>query len=200
MLSRSKTQPRPWRCGCHRARAPGALSTFYVRRTPNRGGEPMLWRRWLKWLVVLDTDRQILLAQEASARAPITARQCSTPADHRYCSRGCPTRCGTSRRRVRQRAQPPRHVRERLGAVRVIPAKRGKATWWVQGYRGRMRTAFPSLLYRRGALVESVFWAVKRKLCRREPRGPEPRNAAHTGAALLGLAYNLLYRLRPCPI
>ncbi len=45
--------------------APGALSTFYVRRTPNRGGEPMLWRRWLKWFVVVDTDRQILLAQEA---------------------------------------------------------------------------------------------------------------------------------------
>jgi hypothetical protein len=37
--------------------APGAISTFYVRRTQNRGGEPMLWRRWLKWLVVVDTDR-----------------------------------------------------------------------------------------------------------------------------------------------
>ena len=27
--------------------APGAISTFYVWRTHNRGGEPMLWRRWL---------------------------------------------------------------------------------------------------------------------------------------------------------
>jgi len=45
--------------------APGAISTFYVRRTHNRGGEPMLWRRWLKWLVVVDTDRQMVLAQEA---------------------------------------------------------------------------------------------------------------------------------------
>ena len=46
--------------------APGALSTFYVRRTHNRGGgEPMLWRRWLKWLIVVDTKRQVLLAQEA---------------------------------------------------------------------------------------------------------------------------------------
>jgi hypothetical protein len=25
--------------------APGAVSTFYIRRTRNRGGEPMLWRR-----------------------------------------------------------------------------------------------------------------------------------------------------------
>jgi Transposase domain (DUF772) len=45
--------------------APGPISTFYVRRTNNRGGEPMLWRRWLKWLVVVDTDRQMVLAQEA---------------------------------------------------------------------------------------------------------------------------------------
>jgi hypothetical protein len=27
--------------------APGTISTFYVRRTQNRGSEPMLWRRWL---------------------------------------------------------------------------------------------------------------------------------------------------------
>ena len=42
--------------------APGAISTFYVRRTQNRGGTPMLWRRWLKWLVAVDTDRQMVLA------------------------------------------------------------------------------------------------------------------------------------------
>jgi hypothetical protein len=38
---------------------PGTISTFYVWRTQNRGGEPMLWRsKWLKWLVVVvDTDR-----------------------------------------------------------------------------------------------------------------------------------------------
>jgi hypothetical protein len=45
--------------------APGPISTFYVRRTRNRRGEPMLWRRWLKWLVVVDTDRQVVLAQVA---------------------------------------------------------------------------------------------------------------------------------------
>src|SRR3712207_4007324 len=55
-------------------------------------------------------------------------------------------------------------------AVSVIPAKRGKATWQLQGYRAQMRVAFPSQLYRRRALVESVFSAVKRKLCRHEHR------------------------------
>ncbi len=62
-----------------------------------------------------------------------------------------------------------RHVHERLGAVSVIPAKRGKATWRLQGYRAQMRIAFPSRLYRRRALVESVFSAVKRKLSARAP-------------------------------
>ena len=49
----------------------------------------------------------------------------------------------------------------------MIPAKRGKATWQLQGYRAQMRVAFPSQLYRRRALVESVFSAVKRKLSAR---------------------------------
>lgn len=50
--------------------APGAISTFYVRRTHNRDGEPMLWRKWLKWLVVVDTDHQVVLAQEAACSGP----------------------------------------------------------------------------------------------------------------------------------
>jgi hypothetical protein len=43
----------------------GAISTFYVQRTQERGGKPMLWRRWLKWLVEVDTQTQPVLAQEA---------------------------------------------------------------------------------------------------------------------------------------
>jgi Transposase DDE domain/Transposase domain (DUF772) len=174
--------------------APGAVSTFYVRRTRNRGGEPMLWRRWLKWLVVVDTDRQILLAQEA----------CSGPYNGSAMLRPL---TDTAREAVPlgvvladaefDSEHNHRHVRERLGAVSVIPAKGGKATWRVQGYRARMRTAFPSLLYRRRALVESVFSAVKRKLSARAPgRSLETQRIQ---ALLLGLAYNL-YRLRPCPI
>jgi hypothetical protein len=62
-----------------------------------------------------------------------------------------------------------RHVRDRLAAVSVIPAKRGKATWQVQGYRAKMQAAFPHQLYRRRALVESLFSAVKRKLSSRAP-------------------------------
>jgi hypothetical protein len=174
--------------------APGAISTFYVRRTHNRGGEPMLWRRWLKWLVVVDTDRQMVLSQEACSgpyngsamlRPLVDAAHEVTPlsvvlADAEFDSE-----------------HNHRHVRERLAAASVIPAKRGKATWQVRGHRAKMRAAFPCRLYRRRALVESVFSAVKRKLSSRAPgRSLETQRMQ---ALLLGLAYNL-YRLRFCPV
>ena len=174
--------------------APGAISTFYVRRTHKRGGEAMLWRRWLKWLVVVDTDRQMVLAQEACSgpyngsamlRPLVDAAHELTPlgvvlADAEFDSE-----------------HNHRHVHERLAAASVIPAKRGKATWHVQGYRAKMRVAFPPQLYRRRALLESVFSAVKRKLSARAP-GRSLRMQRRQ-ALLLGLAYNL-YRLRPCPV
>src|SRR3712207_3242789 len=62
-----------------------------------------------------------------------------------------------------------RHVREKIGALSVIPAKRGGASWEVRGYRAEMHAEFPRELYRRRALVESVFSAVKRKLSTRAP-------------------------------
>jgi len=62
-----------------------------------------------------------------------------------------------------------RHVREKIGALSVIPAKRGGANWEIQGYLAEMRVEFPSQLYRGQALVESVFSAVKRKLSARAP-------------------------------
>ncbi|MDQ3929468.1 MAG: transposase [Chloroflexota bacterium] len=90
-----------------------------------------------------------------------------------------------------------RHVHEQLAATSVIPAKRGKATWRVEGYRAKMRAAFPRQLYTRRALVESVFSAVKRKLSARAPgRSLEMQR---TQALLLGLAYNL-YRLSPAQL
>src|SRR3712207_8891911 len=60
----------------------------------------------------------------------------------------------------------------------VIPAKRGKATWRVQGHRAEMRVAFPRQLYRRRALVESVFSAVKRKLSARDRKSTR-LNSSH---------------------
>jgi len=172
--------------------APGTISTFYVRRTQNRGGEPMLWRKWLKWLVVVDTDRQIVLAQEACS-GPYNGSAMLRPlvdAAHEVTPLGAVLADAEF-----DSEHNHRHVRQQLAAVSVIPAKRGKVTWQVQGNRAKMRAAFPRQLYRRRALVESVFSAVKRKLSARAPG--RTLEMQRMQALLLGLAYNL-YRLRPC--
>ena len=75
----------------------------------------------------------------------------------------------------------------------MIPAKRGKKTWRVRGVRAEMRRAFPQPIYRRRALIESVFSSVKRKLSARAP-GRSLRTQMRQ-ALLLGLSFNL-YRLR----
>src|SRR5262249_47190396 len=43
-----------------------------------------------------------------------------------------------------------------LGADRIIPAKRGKPTWHLQGIRAQMRANFPVARYRQRSLVEIV--------------------------------------------
>jgi hypothetical protein len=45
----------------------GAISTFFVRRMHHHTQQPMPWRKWLKWLVVVDLDRRLILAQKAHA-------------------------------------------------------------------------------------------------------------------------------------
>lgn len=88
--------------------------------------------------------------------------------------------------------QNHQHVRERMGAQSVVPAKRGKAGWMISGERAEMRRDFPRALYGQGTLVESVISAVKRKL---SPRAPGRLQAMEQKQALLlGLAYNC-YRL-----
>jgi transposase-like protein DUF772/DDE family transposase len=84
-------------------------------------------------------------------------------------------------------------VRRQLKALSVIPAKRGKKTWRVRGVRAQMRRAFPQRLYRRRALVESVFSAAKRKLSARAPGRTLLTQVRQ--ALVLGLAFNL-YRLK----
>ncbi len=68
--------------------------------------------------------------------------------------------------RRRARVAVDRHG---LGARSVIPANRGKKTWHVRGVRAELRRAFPHRIYRRRALIESVFSSVKRKLSARAP-------------------------------
>jgi hypothetical protein len=155
--------------------APVALSIFYVRRTHNRGDEPMLWRRWLKWLIVVDAKRQVLLVQEACSSGPYNSsamlRPLTEAAREVASARRGSGRCDIS---IASREPPLRARMVRSGETE--PGEAGQGNMWAsRGHRARMRVAFPhvafphvafpSRLYRRRALVESVFSALKRKLC-----------------------------------
>src|SRR5262249_50834054 len=48
--------------------APGSISTFFVKRAHHRKGSTdgnLPWRYWLKWVVVVDVERRLLLGQIA---------------------------------------------------------------------------------------------------------------------------------------
>lgn len=45
--------------------AQGAVSTFFVRRMYHHTQQPLPWRHWLKWLAVVDVERQLILSQSA---------------------------------------------------------------------------------------------------------------------------------------
>lgn len=94
--------------------APGAISTFYVQRTQNRDGKPMPWRRWLKWLILIDTQRQLVLAQEACSGPYNGSAMLRSTGGQRPC--GHATRPGLGRCGVRQRTKPsPRSRTARSG-------------------------------------------------------------------------------------
>jgi hypothetical protein len=170
--------------------AQGAVSTYFVRRLHHRGQKALPWRHWLKWLVVADLDQQILLSQSAR-RGPWN--DCGTlPALVEAASHQArlgvvlaDAECDSERNHT--------YIRKQLRARSVIPAKRGKKTWRVRGVRAEMRRAFPHRLYRRRALVETLFSSVKRKLSARAP-GRSLRMQVRQ-ALLLGLSFNL-YRLK----
>jgi hypothetical protein len=169
--------------------AQGAVSTFFVRRMHHHGQKPLPWKHWLKWVVVADLDPQFLFSQIARrgpwndcANLPVVVQAASerTPiglvlADAEFDSESNHT-----------------NIRRELGAQSVIPAKRGKKTWRIHGVRAEMRRSFPQRLYRRRALIESLFSSIKRQLSARAPG-----RSLHTQmrqALLLSLSFNL-YRL-----
>lgn len=170
--------------------AQGAVSTFFVRRLHHHGQKPLPWRHWLKWVVVADLDQQFLLSQTAR-RGPWN--DCANlPAVVKTASQQ--TRIGLVLADAEFDSERNHtYIRQQLGAQSVIPAKRGKKTWRVHGVRAEMRRAFPQQLYRRRALIESVFSSVKRKLSARAPGRSLSMQVRQ--ALLLGLSFNL-YRLR----
>ena len=167
----------------------GAVSTFFVRRLPHHTHQPLPWRHGLKWLVVVDIDQHLLLAQ-AACRGPWN--DCTH----------LPVLVGAASHSARiglvlaeaefEGGATITYIRQQLGADSVLPARRGKRNWRLRGIRAEMRRAFPARKYGRRPLVESVFSRGKRKLSARAPG--RTLFTQQRPALLLGLAFNL-YRL-----
>jgi hypothetical protein len=168
--------------------APGAISTFFINRKRDRG-KGLPWRYWLKWVVVVETKHQLLLAQIAK-RGPYNDCALLRPlldiahpvmpasmvlADAEFDSE-----------------RNHKHIRDVHHLKSIIPAKRGKKTWHLKGIRAQMKHNFPAKQYSQRNLIETVFSAVKRKLSTRAPGRSLATQAMQ--ALILGLAYNL-YRL-----
>jgi hypothetical protein len=165
-----------------------ASSTFFIRRIEQRPRGMTRWSYWLKWLVVVDLDKQIILAQRGRQAPWCDCRALPELVD----AASRVTRIGLVLADAEfDTEQNHQHIRQRLGARSVIPAKRGRSSR--VGIRGRMARNFPEKIYRQRAKVETVFSVVKRKISARAPGRSLPMQKLQAG--LLALAYNF-YRLR----
>lgn len=168
--------------------APGAISTFFINRKRDRG-EGLPWRYWLKWIVVVETKHQLLLAQIAK-RGPYN--DCALLRPLVDIAHEVMPACLVLADGEFDSERNHKHIREVHHMNSVIPAKRGKKTWHLKGIRAQMKSNFPAKKYSQRNLIETVFSVVKRKLSARAPGHSLATQALQ--ALILGLAYNL-YKL-----
>ncbi len=171
--------------------APGAISTFFIRRREQHGGAAMPWRYWLKWLLAVDTRLRVILAQKAH-QGPVNDCATLRPLLDEVVPGNCIGTVVADAEFDSERNH--RHIREQIGAQSIIPAKRGKPGWKLHGVRAQMRVAFPAERYRQRVHAETVFSAIKRKLSAKAPG--RSLTTQRKQALLLGLAYNI-YKLWP---
>jgi IS5 family transposase len=165
-----------------------SVSTFFLRRLEQHAHGTRPRRPWLKWLIVVDVQQQILLAQRARQGPGCDAR--ALPGLLDVAARGAPLGVVLADAEFDSEANH-QHIRQRLGAKSIIPARRrGVPNGTI---RNQMFRAFPKKPYRQRNKIESIFSAVKRKLSSRAPGRSLATQIRQ--ALLLGLAYNL-YRLR----
>ena len=166
-----------------------SVSTFFIRRLEQHAQRSPQHRHWLKWVIVVDVQQQILLAQRAHQGPGSDVRFLPPLLD--VAARGAPIRVVLADAEFDSEPNH-QHIRQRLGAQSIIPAKRRGVP--NGAIRNLMFRRFPAKPYRQRAKIESIFSVVKRKLSSRAP-GRSLRIQIRQ-ALLLGLAYNL-YRLRP---
>ena len=168
-----------------------AVSTYFIRRVEQHAGGKTRYKHFLKWLIVVDVDRQIILAQRARQGPWCDTRALPGLVD--AASRTMPIGVVLADAEFDSEANH-RHVRGTLGAHSVIPNRRRGIP--EGAFRFQMHRAFPRPLYGPRAKIETVFSVIKRKLSTKAPGRSLPLQMRQ--ALLLGLAYNL-YRLRHRP-
>ena len=165
-----------------------SVSTYFIRRMEQHADGATRHRHWLKWLMVVEVQQQILLAQRARQGPWCDSR--SLPALLDAAGQRAPIGLVLADAEFDSEANH-QHIRQRLGARSILPARRRgvpKGT-----LRNQMFRAFPEKPYRQRAKIETIISVVKRKLSSRAPG--RSLNTQIRQALLLGLAYNL-YRLR----
>ena len=167
------------------------ISSYFMHRRQHHSQKTKkpLTYYWLKWLVVVDVSRHLLLAQ--SAHAGPSNDCCRLPQLIDQAHQLSPVRVVLADAEF-DSERNHQHVHRVVGAQSVIPPKRSRPEWKIRGFRAVMRQSFPQKLYRQRVQIESVFSAIKRKLSGRAP-GRSLRTQA-LQALLLGLTFNL-YRL-----
>lgn len=133
--------------------APHAVSTYFIRRSEQHAGGKTRYKHFLKWLIVVDVDRQIILAQRARQGPWCDTRALPGLVD--AARRTIPIGVVLADAEFDSEANH-RHVRGTLGAHCIIPAKprRGVPRG---GIRYQMYHAFPRQLYGPRAKIETVF-------------------------------------------
>src|SRR5260221_486817 len=129
-----------------------SVSTFFIRRLEQHADRSARHRHWLKWVIVVDVQQQILLAQRAHQGPGSDVR--SLPGLLDVAARGAPIRLVLADAEFDSEPNH-QHIRQRLGAKSIIPAKRRGIP---QGtIRNQMFRAFPEKPYRQRAKIETIF-------------------------------------------
>jgi len=165
-----------------------SVSSFFIRRVEQQAQRSSRHRHWLKWVIVVDVQQQILLAQRAHQGPGSDVRFLPPLLD--VAARGAPIRLVLADAEFDSEPNH-QHIRQRLGAQSIIPAKRrGVPNGEI---RNLMFRRFPAKPYRQRVKIETTFSTIKRKLSSRAPGRSLAIQIRQ--ALLLGLAFNL-YRLR----
>jgi hypothetical protein len=124
--------------------APGAISTFFIRRREHHGGTPTPYRYWLKWLLVVDIHRRLILAQKAH-HGP--TNDCATLPPLLAKIANSKSLIGTVLADAEfDSERNHRYIREQIGAESIIPPKRSKPSWKITGVRAQIESKRPELV------------------------------------------------------